>query len=281
VRAAAFFFFFAVPKKVLKVRKDGHQRARDDDDDEVLLLDKFAARTASQRAGQPSATVSSTRGYSQMRNAVPTQTQEGRRSAPPRKAAADSETETESEDEALLLDGVPARARARAEEAPSKRARPGETHGRPPPTPARSPGSDSPSSSPPPPFLPSSSPPLDEEQTGADPALAPGRIVGATYPLEDFKRNLARGDVVSKAVEDLGAVVIEVVLRPFAARRRAEMLDCMRALRDTCLKVSGPRTRQAKDAFADGARLGALVQEDEIDAWNECVLLARRRVKSG
>ncbi|KAI0770992.1 SPOC domain-like protein [Trametes elegans] len=72
----------------------------------------------------------------------------------------------------------------------------------------------------------------------------PGRIVGFTYPLDDFKKNIARGDVVTKAVEDLAFVVTEVVVRPFATRRFDEMLECMHELR----KVS--------------------LEEDEIDAWN-------------
>ncbi|KAJ6498003.1 SPOC domain-like protein [Mycena vitilis] len=77
-----------------------------------------------------------------------------------------------------------------------------------------------------------------------DPARAPGRIVGNTRPLEDFKANIARGDMVSKAVEDLGVVITEIVMRPFANRRNAELMECLETLRDTCLK------------------------EDEIDAWN-------------
>ncbi|KAF8172182.1 SPOC like C-terminal domain-containing protein [Mycena galopus ATCC 62051] len=77
-----------------------------------------------------------------------------------------------------------------------------------------------------------------------DPARVPGRIVGNTRPLDDFKANIVRGDMVSKAVEDLGAVVMQIVMRPFANRRSAELMECMETLRDTCLK------------------------EDEIEAWN-------------
>ncbi|KDR84736.1 hypothetical protein GALMADRAFT_233050 [Galerina marginata CBS 339.88] len=79
---------------------------------------------------------------------------------------------------------------------------------------------------------------------GIDPGRAPGRIVGNTYPLKDFQKNIAQGDVVTKAVEDLSAVIAEVVMRPFASRRADEMLECMTVLRKTCL------------------------EEDEIDAWN-------------
>jgi len=45
-------------------------------------------------------------------------------------------------------------------------------------------------------------------------------------------------------VEDIGVIIKEVVLRPFASRRHKEMIECMIAMRDTSLK------------------------EDEIDAWN-------------
>ncbi|OJT04950.1 ATP-dependent DNA helicase II subunit 2 [Trametes pubescens] len=71
-----------------------------------------------------------------------------------------------------------------------------------------------------------------------------GRIVGYTYPLADFRKNIERGDVVTKAVEDLAYIVKEVVVRPFASKRFDEMLECMHELR----KVS--------------------LEEDEIDAWN-------------
>lgn len=71
-----------------------------------------------------------------------------------------------------------------------------------------------------------------------DAGRAPGRIIGNTYPLKDFKKNIARGDLVTKAVEDLAAVITEVVMKPFATRRTDEMLECMSFLRGTCLVVS-------------------------------------------
>ncbi|KAI0656800.1 SPOC domain-like protein [Cubamyces menziesii] len=77
-----------------------------------------------------------------------------------------------------------------------------------------------------------------------DRARAPGRIVGFTYPLEDFRKNIERGDVVTKAVEDLAFVIKEAVVRPFAPRRFDEMVECMHELRRVSL------------------------MEDEIDAWN-------------
>jgi len=70
-----------------------------------------------------------------------------------------------------------------------------------------------------------------------DPGRAPGRIVGNTYPLKDFQKNISQGDVVTKAVEDLAAVIAEVLMKPFASRRTQEMLECMEVLRKTCLEV--------------------------------------------
>ena len=91
----------------------------------------------------------------------------------------------------------------------------------------------------------------------ADPQRAPGRIIGLAAPLADFRDNISQGDVVSKAVEDLGWVVKEVVLRPFAGRRHTEMIECLNELRGVCM------------------------QEDEIDAWNRCVCVSTiRRVNS-
>ena len=72
---------------------------------------------------------------------------------------------------------------------------------------------------------------------GIDRMRAPGRIVGASFPLADFRANITRGDVVSKAVEDLAFVVKDVVVKPFAARRTEEMLECMRELRKVALEV--------------------------------------------
>jgi ATP-dependent DNA helicase 2 subunit 2 len=118
--------------------------------------------------------------------------------------ADDSETEDEDEEEMLLDMKKPT-----ATPAPKPR------NNQPLPTPARS------------------------MSPQVNPGRAPGRIIGSTYPLADFKKNIAQGDVVTKAVEDLGAVITEIVMRPFSSRRSAELLDCMKVLRDTCLKVCG------------------------------------------
>ena len=66
---------------------------------------------------------------------------------------------------------------------------------------------------------------------------APGRIIGEAYPLTDFKKNIADGDIVSKAVEDLGLVIQDIVVKPFAYKRNEEMLDCMKAFRLVALQV--------------------------------------------
>lgn len=70
-----------------------------------------------------------------------------------------------------------------------------------------------------------------------DPGRAPGRIIGTTYPLKDFQKNISQGDVVSKAVEDLGFVIKEIVMKPFSSRRYDELLECMTIFRDTALQV--------------------------------------------
>ncbi|CUA73760.1 ATP-dependent DNA helicase II subunit 2 [Rhizoctonia solani] len=73
----------------------------------------------------------------------------------------------------------------------------------------------------------------------------PGRIVSNARPLADFKKNIeAQGDLVSKAVEDMCAVIPEIVDASFSTQRYGEALECMQALREVALK------------------------EDEIDAWN-------------
>ena len=95
--------------------------------------------------------------------------------------------------------------------------------------------------------------PSPEPVIVTDPQRAPGRIIGLAAPLADFRNNISQGDVVSKAVEDLGWVVKEVVSRPFAGRRHSEMIECLNELRGVCM------------------------QEDEIDAWNRCVCVSTIR----
>jgi ATP-dependent DNA helicase 2 subunit 2 len=80
--------------------------------------------------------------------------------------------------------------------------------------------------------------PMDEDAPEVDAGRAPGRIVGSTFPLVDFRKNIAQGDLVTKAVADLAFVIQDVVLKPFASRRHAEMMECLLELRDVALKVS-------------------------------------------
>lgn len=65
------------------------------------------------------------------------------------------------------------------------------------------------------------------------------RIIGNVHPLYDFEQNISRGDVVSKAVEDLGNVIIEIVEESFSSQRFQEALECMKIMRKTAVEVSG------------------------------------------
>lgn len=96
-----------------------------------------------------------------------------------------------------------------------------------------------------------------------DPGRAPGRVIGTTHPLEDFEKYLSQGDIVSKAVSDLSEVIIEILMKPFASRRHKEMIECMKALRDICLKVS--LDNHPKGGLDDDL---STFQENEIDSWN-------------
>lgn len=63
------------------------------------------------------------------------------------------------------------------------------------------------------------------------------RIIGNVHPLYDFEQNTARGDVVTKAVADMGKVIPEIVAESFSTQRFDEALDCMRIMRKTALEV--------------------------------------------
>jgi ATP-dependent DNA helicase 2 subunit 2 len=105
-----------------------------------------------------------------------------------------------------------------------------------------------------------------------DPGRAPGRIIGSTYPLRDFKTNLAQGDVVTKAVEDMGVIIKEVVLRPFASRRHKEMIECMIAMRDTSLKED---EIEAWNAFLRDLKESCLKEAGNSEFWQEVQKLGR------
>ncbi|KAG8971417.1 ATP-dependent DNA helicase II subunit 2 [Tulasnella sp. 425] len=72
-----------------------------------------------------------------------------------------------------------------------------------------------------------------------------GRIIGNAFPLNDFRENLKEGDVVSKALKDMAAVIPEIVDESFSTQRYDEAIQCMREMRRTAL------------------------QEDDIDIWND------------
>lgn len=63
------------------------------------------------------------------------------------------------------------------------------------------------------------------------------RIIGNLHPLYDFEQNTARGDVITKAVADMGRVIPEIVAESFSTQRFDEALDCMRVMRKTALEV--------------------------------------------
>jgi hypothetical protein len=64
-----------------------------------------------------------------------------------------------------------------------------------------------------------------------------GALVGIDTPLEDFKAALASGgDVVSEAVMQLSDVIKQlVVAKQFPNRRKTELLEAMKYLREICL----------------------------------------------
>ncbi|KAL4254498.1 ATP-dependent DNA helicase II subunit 2 [Abortiporus biennis] len=194
-----------VPKRVTRARKEEHVRA---EDDEMLLLDQLGPRPA------------------QTQKPARTQTQLTKSSSESAMKVDedDSATEPEEEDEPMLLDQQPP-----ASTKLSRKVTPPASPPQLPPTPSQSQS----------PEPRSSSPPM------INAGIAPGRIIGSAFPLEDFKKNIASGDLVTKAVQDLGAVIREIVMAPFSDRRYAEMIKCMKELRKVAL------------------------EEDEIDAWNE------------
>ncbi|KAG8735565.1 ATP-dependent DNA helicase II subunit 2 [Ceratobasidium sp. 428] len=88
-------------------------------------------------------------------------------------------------------------------------------------------------------------------------APRPGRIISNSRPLADFKKNIAsEGDLVSKAVEDMCAIIPEIVDASFSTQRYTEALDCMKELREVALK------------------------EDEIEAWNSFLRKLKATCKS-
>lgn len=193
-----------MPKKVARVRKEDHVRAPDEDEEMLLLDAKCPARSGASQSQSQSQRPTQSKSFVQSDSPARKETQ--------KKKAADSGSETEEEpeeDEELLLDAAPARKPDR-DRAPL-------------PTPARS-----------------MSP--EGREDIFDRMVPPGRIVGMARPLEDFKKNISRGDVVTKAVEDLAFAIKDILLKPFAHRRTEEMVECMHELRKVALEVCSPLT---------------------------------------
>jgi ATP-dependent DNA helicase 2 subunit 2 len=128
---------------------------------------------------------------------------------PPKRTASQTQPQASPSKKPAAADSDTDDSDADADQSPSKDLKKGQV----PPTPARS------------------------MSPAIDPGRAPGRIIGTTYPLKDFQKNISQGDVVSKAVEDLGFVIKEIVMKPFSSRRNDELLQCMTAFRDTALQV--------------------------------------------
>ena len=231
-----------VPKRVARTRKDGHVHARDDDD-EALLLDGVPPRKKTKASQQASQSVPMDVDDSE---AVKSPAKSKPKTQKP--VESDSETEPESDAEELLLDSKPSSAKQSQQNGGPAGRGEGAL-----PTPALSQTQ-------------------DEDEDGDvgidDDGRAPGRIIGETHPLEDVEANLASGDLVSKIVEDLAYVVKRVVIQPFASKRTDELVACLRKFRELALDVSHL-------SVCDCTRLTCpcLMQEDEIDAWNRCVIL--------
>ena len=193
---------FTVPKKVARARKDGHVRAEDDEDEELIL---------DQQQKFPPSRYESQSGPSRKSQSNPlSSTLVGSQERPVTKKAADDEdsvTESESDEE-------PEPFAIETNEKLEKK---------------HTPGPDSETE-------PELEPELDLDLED-DSSPASNRIITHTRPLADFRKNMKTGDIVTKAVEDLAWVIKDVVMKPFAARRHAEMIECMKALRDICLTV--------------------------------------------
>lgn len=84
---------------------------------------------------------------------------------------------------------------------------------------------------------------LDDKPAGLAASMVVGegarnnRIIGNIHPLYDFEQNIARGDVVTKAVADLGEVIPEILDDSFSSQRFEEALDCMKVMRKTAVEV--------------------------------------------
>ncbi|KAI0079062.1 SPOC domain-like protein [Panus rudis PR-1116 ss-1] len=224
-----------VPRKggMGRGRKDGHVLTVEDEEEEGLLLDKIAGPKGTQTQKKNGLGRTQTRREFMSQNQKATQRRTQKRYTKDDSATEDEDGADDEEEEELLLDKAP----------PSKPEHERAEHGGRLPTPSQTQRSTSP-----PPLPPSPSSPHSPTST----IRPPGRIIGLSYPLLDFQKNIKQGDLVSKAVEDLAWAVKEIVKKPFAGRREDEMVSCLRALRKVCL------------------------EEDEVDAWNNFLHALKR-----
>ncbi|KZT58400.1 SPOC domain-like protein [Calocera cornea HHB12733] len=86
------------------------------------------------------------------------------------------------------------------------------------------------------------------------PSLAPepGRLIGLANPLKDFYSLLESGDLVSKAMEDMAVVLLQMARDP---KRNKELLNCM-----TVMRVKA-------------------TEEDEVDAYQQFMIDLKKEAK--
>jgi ATP-dependent DNA helicase 2 subunit 2 len=218
-----------VPKKVPKARKEDHVRAQDDDEEEPLLLDKDGPT----RPVLASSTSTSSDPKSQQYGESEPSNKTGglRVKKDDEGSATESETESENEDEEELLLGPPNTSTFQTTQEGKKKRSPS-----PVPQPTNLPGRR---------HLPTPSRSPSPEVDHHDPGRESGRVVGTTRPLKDFREALStatkQGGYASatKAMDDLGFVILEIVRKPFVSRRRDELVECMRSFREVAIKVGG------------------------------------------
>ncbi|KAM6497865.1 SPOC domain-like protein [Amanita muscaria] len=218
-----------VPKKVsAKVRRNDHAHAEEEDDGQLLLLDR------KQSPGKPQ----------------PTQDKGKTKATESEGSATEEEEEEEEQDygdkKDVLLDEEPtARGQRMA----------------PLPTPARS-------ASPQSRRIREQNMDVDDEANVGqiDPGRIPGRIIGTTDPLKDFRKNLEQGDIVTKAVEDMGFVISDIVMKPFSWRRNSELMECLREMRNVALKEDEIETW---NAFMKEFKKKCLKKPGNLDFWKE------------
>lgn len=195
-----------MPKKITRQRRDGHNIAVDEDDDEPLLLDqpKKPVPSSSKLPTQPtqSTVVGSLEPNSSPQK--PILDDDVTKMKIDKLPDADSDTEPES-DEDIDMKDEPASTMVESQKIHSQES-----------------------------ILESQT----QSQGGVVGADRPaGHLVGFTNPLADFKACAKDSAKITQAVDDFGHAIVTIVHRPFASKRYNEMVDCLRVLRSTCLKV--------------------------------------------